>query len=195
MSTLLLLLAPAALAASSPDHPFTLGLGLGGAMAGAAAVDDGQGPTSGQGLSGGGSGSARVLFHVGAFAADLGGRTGLLANDLREVTHISLGLRWEPGVPYTRVGFVHGHETPWAVLEDRPIESVIGSAPGIRHRTGGEVALGLRPTLLPRETEGRFSAYVEVALLGFPDDRGPHAYGQLDLGVGMALGRDRSAEE
>ncbi|MCK6502535.1 hypothetical protein L6R53_03925 [Myxococcota bacterium] len=186
---LLALMTPARAAdgGSAPDHPVTLGLSLGGAVGPASSSD-----VALHGTTGGGFGGVRALFHVGDFAVDLGGRTGLLANDLREVTQISLGARWEPGVPYARVGFVHSHETPWEVLTERPLESTVGSAPGIRHRSGGEVALGLRATLLPHETEGRFSAWAEAAAVGFPDDRGPAVYGQLDLGVGMALGPDRS---
>lgn len=192
LSLLHALLAAPALAAASdgappPDHPVTLGLSVGGAVGPASSSD-----VALHGTTGGGFGGVRALFHVGDFAVDLGGRTGMLANDLREVTQISLGARWEPGVPYARLGLVHSHETPWEVLADRPLESVIGAAPGIRHRSGGEAALGLRATLLPRETEGRFSAWAEAAAVGFPDDRGPAVYGQLDLGVGMELGPDRS---
>lgn len=210
---LLLLMLPVALSAT-PDYPVTLSAGLGGGIGSATALWQGEGSSSTsrvavhlgshedrlavptteavRGLTGGGFGGLRGVWHLGAFGFDLGARTGLLANDLREVTQISAGLRWEPGLPFLRAGFVHCHETPWAVLKDQPVASIIGAAPGIRHRSGGELALGVAGALNPDETDGRMGAFAEVAAVGFPDHNGPRIYGQAEVGLSLALGRDRA---
>ncbi len=144
----------------------------------------------------GGFGVGRLLFRpqLGErtpLAVDLGVRAGLLAGDLREATQIAAGLRWEPGLPYLRASLIHAHETPWAILKEQPIQSVAGTAEGIRHRSGAELALGLHPTLVPDESDGRFGAFVELAAVALPDDKGPRIYGQLDLGLSVGLGRPR----
>lgn len=147
----------------------------------------------------GGFGVGRLLFRpqLGErvpLAVDIGARTGLLAGDLREVTQIAAGLRWEPGLPYLRAGLIHAHETPWAILKEQPIQSIAGTAQGIRHRSGLELALGLHPTLVFNESDGRFGAFVEIAAVVLPDDTGPPVYGQLDLGLSVGLGRARQAD-
>lgn len=188
MHTLLafMLAGPAAAEPAPSDRPFAIATGL-GAVAG---------PSTQGGLSAGGSGFARLIAGRKALALDLGGRTGLLANDLREATTISAGLRWSPRIgerrlAYTRVGFVHNHETPWDALVADPLMSAIGSGEGIRHRSGGELALGARATLLPNETDGRWSGFAELSVQGFPDDGGPHVYGGFDTGVAYAFGKAR----
>lgn len=153
-------------------------------------------PSEGQAGSLGGFGCSRLLLRPelpgGApLAIDLGARTGLLAKDLRESTQIAVGLRWEPGLPYLRAGLVHAHETPWAVVEEQPIAAMAGVAPGIRHRSGAELALGLHPALVPRVNEGQSGAFVELAGLGLPDAGGPRLYAQLEVGFSIGLGRPR----
>lgn len=205
---LALLLTTAALAAT-PDYPVTVYGGLGGGLGpsvsrgghthGDAAdptatgtVDDGA-EGAGHGLSGGGWGVARLAVHHRRVALDLGLRQGFVAGDLREVGAISAGLRWSPGLPYLRAGFMHHHETPWEVVKDDPLLAAIGSAEGIRHRSGGELAIGLAGALNPVELpERRMRAFVELSAIAFPDDKGPQLYGTLDLGFGYSLGRDRS---
>ena len=169
--------------ARAPDYPVTLQAGLGG----------GVGPTE-SALSGGGWGVGRALVHYRDVALDLGLREGLVGGDLRAIGAIGAGLRWMPGLPYARVGFVHHHETPWAVLEADPVLSTIGSSPGIRHRSGLDLALGIHGPMTPKEApEQRLGAFAELSVVAFPDDRGPVVYGTLDLGFSYAVGRDRSA--
>jgi len=170
---------------ASPDFPVTLIVGLGASLGPAGLSGSG-------GLSGGGDGAGRILVHYRKVALDLGARTGLDANDLREVTGISAGLRWSPGRPYLRLGFVHFHETPWDVLKAQPVMATLGSAVGIRHRSGGELALGVQAPVLPVETHQRFGAYAEAAVMAFPDDSGPPLYGGVELGLCYAVGKDRS---
>lgn len=188
MHTLLafMLAGPATADTAGGERPFSVTAGL-GAVAG---------PATAQGVSAGGNGFARLVAGRGALALDVGGRTGIIANDLREATTISAGLRWAPRIgerrlAYTRLGFVHNHETPWDVLMADPFGSAIGSGEGIRHRSGAELALGGRATLLPHETDGRWSAFAELSVQGFPDDGGPHVYGGVDTGVAYAFGRAR----
>ena len=169
--------------ARAPDYPVTLQAGLGG----------GVGPTE-SALSGGGWGLGRALVHYRDVALDLGLREGLVGGDLRAIGAIGAGLRWMPGLPYARLGFVHHHETPWAVLEADPVLSTIGSSPGIRHRSGLDLALGIHGPMTPKEApEQRLGAFAELSVVAFPDDRGPVVYGTLDLGFSYAVGRDRSA--
>lgn len=188
---LIVALASVALAAE-PNYPVTVYAGLGGGVGPGVQVEGASGVEPD--LSGGGWGVGRATVNVKRFGLDLGLRSGLMAGDLREVGAISGGLRWAPGLPYARVGFVHHHETPWAVVKEDPVMAAIGSAEGIRHRSGLDLAVGLAGAMNPVELpEQRLRAFVELSVIGFPDDHGPHVYGTLDLGFGYSLGRDRSA--
>lgn len=180
----------AAHAAPTPDYPVTLAAGL-AAVAGPGAEFGGAEGA----LSAGGLGRGRLLVHWHSLAADLAAGEGLVASDLRQVGAISFGLRWSPGAVYTRASFMHLHEVPWAVVEDDPVLSTIGSAEGIRHRSGLELAVGLLAPLLPQEVPGqRLGAYIELATSVFPDDYGPRLYGAVETGLTLSVGRDRSTD-
>ena len=45
--------------------------------------------------------------------------------------------------PYLRLGMIHQHEEPWVSYKADPINSFLGVGDGIRHRFGGEFALGV----------------------------------------------------
>lgn len=174
-----------AFAADPPTWPADLHVGTGAAFG----MDEGE-----AGL--GGFGFGRLLFRprlgeTVPLAVEVGARSGLLANDLREVTQIGLGLRWEPGLPYLRAGLIHAHETPWATLVEQPLQSIAGTAKGIEHRSGVELALGLHPTLVPDESDGRIGAFLELAAVVLTDAYGPPVYAQVDAGFSVGLGRAR----
>ncbi len=175
-------------AAPAHDYPVTLGLGLSAVAGPGAEIGDAQGA-----LSAGGLGRGRLLVHWRSLAADLAAGEGLVASDLRQLGAISFGVRWSPGAPYARLSFMHLHEVPWSVVEENPLLSTIGSADGIRHRSGLELAVGLLEPLLPEEVAGqRLGAYVELSTSVFPDDYGPRLYGVVETGLTLAVGRDRS---
>ncbi len=171
-----------------PDYPVTLVAGL-GFLAGPTADE------TGTGTSYGGWGVGRILVHWQNLAVDLGGRAGAASSDLREIGNISAGLRWSPQPAYIRVGFVHHHETPWEIVQEQPVLAAIGSAEGIRHRSGVEMALGFDGAVLPKELPARrLGLWIEGAVEIFPDDNGPPIYGNLDAGLRYKLGKDRAAD-
>lgn len=120
------------------------------------------------------------------------GRLGYGVVDERLMTYISLGakLGYElvPDVrAYTRVALAHQHEEPIQIARDDLAGAVLGTADGIRHRGGGELAVGVAFTIA--ETKD-FDVFVAVEANGvfFPDDGGPQVYAGLSSALGFDYG-------
>jgi hypothetical protein len=141
--------------------------------------------------SGGALGAAYVsLRATDALSFDVGGRTGLLAGPLREVTGISVGGRAMLGdLVFARADLVHQHETPWDAFVEAPVSNMLGSGPSIGHRSGLDGGLGLRGTL-PTGPHGT-GVHVSAAALAtwFPDPNGPRLYGVIETLLTLDLGR------
>lgn len=116
------------------------------------------------------------------------GRTSYASVDERLLYYFSLGveLRHPLGVtrPYLRAGLVHQHEEPIVALEHQPVQSLLGVGDGIRHRAGGDLALGLE---LPfyRLRAGDLYGAAQVLATWLPDPRGPGWYLAAGLSIGM----------
>ena len=173
-----LLLAAPVLAAGG-DYPVRLQGGLGGGL----------GPPS---L--GAYGTGRVLVEGQTMAFEVAAREGWFTDDARSVGALFFGARATlPLGLHVRGGFAHNHEVPWAVLQEEPVGSILGSATGIRHRSGVEVGLGYSYWFDDAWLGDRLSVYVDGATSSLFDDKGPFAYAWLEGGVSVAVGarRDR----
>jgi hypothetical protein len=90
--------------------------------------------------------------------------------------------------PYFRLGLVHQHEESWAAYKVDVFNSFLGVGDGIRHRGGGEFALGVDIPFLQRE---RWQVHVTIEGLATvfpPDQKGPRAYGGGTAGLGFNYG-------
>lgn len=146
--------------------------------------------------SGGGYVVGRALFHAWSppVGLELSAREGLATADFREIGGIGVFARVHPtGGWYARGGFAHHHEMPWDLAKQHPVGTVIGSAPGIRHRSGLEVGGGgLWP--VPSELlRDRWVVGVDLSASWFPDPQGPRLYAFLELDVGIGVGKSRTA--
>ncbi len=119
-------------------------------------------------------------------------RAGYATVNQRVLELIQLGVQaWARlGItrPYLRAGLVHQHEESWAAYKVDVVNSFLGVADGIRHRGGGEFALGLD---VPVKQVGAWQIHVTVEGLAtvFPPDlKGPRVYGGGTLGVGFNYG-------
>jgi hypothetical protein len=87
--------------------------------------------------------------------------------------------------PYLRVGLVHQHEESWAAYKADIVQSFLGVGDGIRHRGGGEFALGVDvPIKQYQKWQFHFTAE-GFATVFPPDNRGPRAYGGGTAGFGF----------
>ena len=115
------------------------------------------------------------------------GRLGYGAVDERLLAMVGLGAAFAIPTgtafsPTLRIAAIHQHETPVDVMHHDWFGHVVGVGDGIRHRFGGEAALGLRARVL--EDDGlAFHLGIEGLLDAFPDDRGP----TLLAGGGLTL--------
>lgn len=170
--------------AGSEGRPATVQGGLGG----------GVGPALASGASAGGYGVARVvLWPQGTrFGLEFGGAEGYFANDGRTLGHITIGARWSRDAPpYVRAGFVHHHETPLDVALGDPLGAMFGSAVGIRHRAGAEVAFGLDVPIAREWLDERLGLAIELSVAAFVDRQGPPMYVLLEHTVSFDVGRQR----
>lgn len=177
---ILALLSALALAAPA-DHPVTLAGGL-GATAGPPSI--------------GGYAVGRMVLYPkrGTLGLELAGREGLVTSDARTLGAIGLQGRWSPfanGV-FLRGGFVHHHETPYALATAEPMAAALGSLPGIRHRTGGELAIGWDLKIPERALGDRLGLAIDASVAAFPDDNGPPLYMFLEQTWTVDVGRSRA---
>lgn len=115
-------------------------------------------------------------------------REGYANVDQRLLTTLAFGAGIAPSIGEhlrltLRISGIHQHEEFVAVAREDPFLVLFGVGSGIRHRMGGELALGARYEVLELSS---FTITAGGEALGFlsPDDRGPSAY----LGVLALLG-------
>jgi hypothetical protein len=151
-----------------------------------------------QGVTGapsvGGHLSGRLTVHGTRAAFEAAAREGLLTEDARSAGALFFGARLTPSDrAYWRVGFAHDHETPVDVFRAEPVGAILGSAEGIRHRSGLELGGGLS---LPIDYQGtaiadRFALHVDLAVAWLTDDQGPPLYAYLEIGGNLGVGQRR----
>lgn len=136
----------------------------------------------------GGTGSADVALRFGNGAVSVGSREGYASSDPRSMGTVEIQGRYYLGNAYLQAGFFHFHETPVEVLKENPLLAVIGSAPGIIHRSGLGGGFGYD---MPLEDvlDDRLGAVVELTVAGFPDPGGPPVYMLLDFGLSVDIGK------
>lgn len=121
------------------------------------------------------------------------GQEGYGVVDQRLLTLVALGMQiWTPPLGpvrlHGRMAFVHQHEESLSVVAGDFGSALFGIGDGIRHRAGGEAALGVDLPLWSRNDFELFGA-VDASAKLFPDDLGPIVYagGGLTLGFNYAL--------
>lgn len=164
--------------AASPAHPVTLSAGLtelAGANAWGAAA----------------TGSVRV--NLRPLRVDVGMREGYLAGSERALGAVTAGVSLPIGRrgPTVRVGFLHHHETPWAIAKRYPLQTALGSHSGIQHRTGLELGLGGEWPVLQRGYDGRLGLGLQASVGLFPDAGGSTAFVMLQQTLTVGVGRRR----
>jgi hypothetical protein len=148
----------------------------------------------GEGSSWAGDGAGFVGIRAGYRFVDLVApyflaRAGYATIDQRVLEMIQLGAQiWARiGItrPYFRLGALHQHEQAWAAYKTNYFESFLGVSDGIRHRMGGEFALGVD---VPVKQIKSWQLHVTVegfATVYPPDKKGPRAYGGGTAGFGF----------
>lgn len=115
-------------------------------------------------------------------------RMGYANVDQRLLTFLSLGMQFGYPVrnrayPFLRLGFVHQHEESLAALVETPLGAVLGIGNAIRHRAGGQAALGCDFVVL-RGARGELSLGPEVMLAYLGYSSGPNLYGSVGVQLG-----------
>lgn len=123
---------------------------------------------------------------VGIYAM---GRLGYGSVDERMLTLLGIGAQiWgRIGVvrPYARLGFAHQHEESLVVVRDDVGGALFGVGDGIRHRAGGDAAIGVDVPFFRRDHVELFGT-VEGYALWFPNTQGPNVYAGGGVGIGMS---------
>ena len=139
------------------------------------------------------AGSLKLAFRfIDLIGPYVMGREGYALVDQRIITQLTLGAQiWgRLGItrPYARLGFIHQHEESLAVAAEDPATVVLGIGDGIRHRTGGELGVGLDIPFWTRDSLAFFAGIDAYAKL-LPDDLGPlvQAGGGLNIGLNYVL--------
>jgi len=174
---MLTLLASLALAAT-PTHPVTLDGGLFQTVA-----------TDSYGAGVYGRATAHLSDH---WSIDAGLREGYLARVQGTLGAVTAGVRYTPGRgPSVRMGFLHHHETPWALAKRFPVQTALGSLSGISHRSGLELGIGADIPMLQRGYEGRLGGTLELSVGAFPDPAGASVFVFLQQGFSVDVGKRR----
>ena len=119
-------------------------------------------------------------------------RLGYAPVNDRSLTYLSLGAQLWGRLgftrPYVRVAASHQHEESIASVTDQPAGALFGVGDGIRHRAGGEGALGI-DFPLRRDKRVEWMLSLEGSTIYFPDPRGPSLYvlGGLAIGANYSL--------
>lgn len=179
--------------ARADSYPIRLHGGLGGLSA---AVESGATET-GMELGGGVLGRVTVQTPRPQLALDVHAREYWANGDPRLVGALFFGLRMQPDWPvHLRLGLAHNHEIPMPLLQEQPVLSVLGSAEGIRHRTGLELGIGREvswPYSIPErwDLHDRLGMGINVGGAWFADPQGPALYGYVDVTVSVGVGARR----
>ncbi len=148
------------------------------------------------GFSGVGYVTGRLLIQGSRAAAEFGAREGWAGSDSRSLGNLFFGARIPLGdTLYLRAGFAHHHEVPEALVLAEPLQSVLGSATGIRHRSGAELGLGGMVPIEERQLGDRLGVCADLGLVAFPDEHGPRAYAFADVSVIIGAGARRASPE
>ncbi len=183
---LLLLSALAALAGPVDYRIYGVG-GLGGG------VGTGS-PYGAGGPSAAGYVVGRLCLQRERAAFELGAREGLASEDSRSWGGLFAGARVGLGEQaHVRVGFAHHHEVELSLAMESPLQAALGSLPGIRHRSGAELGLGLLLPLEERMLEDRLGVGIDLGVVVFPDQLGPRGYALLDVSGSVGFGQRRLA--
>ena len=182
---MLTLLAAAAFAGA--PYPLTLIGGYGGGLGPATEAD---------GLSAGGFVEGHAVFWAkkAPVGIELSNKEGIFAGDTRVLGGLELCARIAPksGPWFIDAGFAHNHETPYETALENPIYAMIGSASGIRHRTGFVAGFGV-DAMIPERTLGdRLGVQVALTVAAFPDRSGPPVYVMLEQGFTFDIGKPRA---
>ncbi len=175
---------------ASADEPDAYLVRLHGAAGGM--VGGPQGVTGA--VSAGGFLSGRITVHGARAALEAAAREGLLTEDTRSTGALFFGARFTPSEEvYWRVGFAHNHETPIAILSEDPLGAILGSAEGIRHRSGLELGggLSLPVELVLFKGTDRLALHVDGGISWLVDDSGPPLYACVELGGHIGVGQRR----
>lgn len=119
-------------------------------------------------------------------------RLGYAPVNDRTLTYLSLGAqvwgRLGTTRPYVRAALSHQHEESITSVQAEPAGAIFGVGDGIRHRAGGEVALGI-DFPLRRDKRVQWVLSLEGSTILFPDPRGPQLYvlGGLAMGANYSL--------
>jgi hypothetical protein len=181
-----LLLFSAALADSPGDYLIRLHGAAGGLVGGPGGITGA--PSAGGFLSG------RVTVHGERAAFEAAAREGLLTEDARLSGALFFGARLTPSqTAHWRIGFAHNHETPLDVFDADPVGSILGSADGIRHRSGLELGGGFSLPISYEDTAlaDRFALHVDAGVSVLFDDSGPPVYAYLEIGGNIGVGQRR----
>lgn len=181
----LLLLLGLARADGPTGYPFALEAGV----CGGAGLSS---PYASGGVSGLGCVAARALLQGRRFAGELSFREGWAGADARSVGGLYLGARARLGERlFARGGFSHHHEVPAALVEEQPLGAALGSAVGIRHRSGLELGVGALLPVEERMLGDRLGVSLSLSASAFPDRLGPVVYTFADLTAVVGVGRAR----
>lgn len=115
-------------------------------------------------------------------------RIGYGAVDERILELIGIGTKLsipiKPISPHLRLAALHQHEEPAAAASEDPFGAAVGVGDGIRHRFGGEGAIGV-DWFFAKVKRVTFQATVEAYGDVFPDKKGPLFYGGGGLAIGL----------
>jgi len=120
-------------------------------------------------------------------------RAGYANTDQRILELIQIGAQiWAkigPTRPYFRAGMLHQHEESWPAAQNDVAGALVGIGDGIRHRFGGEFALGVDIPFKKVKEKWTFFATIEGFATVFPPDlKGPRVYGGGTAGLGFDYG-------
>lgn len=94
---------------------------------------------------------------------------------------------------YTRLTGVHCHEVSRSAFADEPVQSILGVGDGLRHRVGGNLALGVELPVKRYATGSDLYVALDVGGTAFVDDRGPRWYASATVGLGFHWARGAAA--
>lgn len=128
----------------------------------------------------------RFIDLVGIYG---GADVGYATVDTRMLSLVTLGGqiwgRIGPVRPWLKLGFLHQHEESLSVVAGNYVDALFGIGDGIRHRAGGEAAIGADVPVF-RDGDVELFASAQGFAKMFPDDLGPIVYAGGGLGLGMS---------
>lgn len=167
-----------------PPYPVLLSGSLGGLV--------GTPSPFGDSSSLGAGASGRLIFHKDRWGFEVGARSLYASADAREVGALFFGGRLAlTDTLYAHLGFAHNHETELALVKENPVMASLGSLPGIRHRSGAEIGVGLNYPIEEAILKDRLGFCADLGLSAFPDALGPRVYVFAEAGLSLSVGKRR----